>query len=98
VDCVYEALEQSSRGPEPLQVRMLLDYTRGSREDHGGKSSRTMLLPLLRDFADSVQVALYHTPDLRGMYKFLLRGKFSETVGLQHMKIYLFDDAVVMSG
>lgn len=97
VDCLYEASEKSkfSSVQPTLQVRVLLDYTRGSRGEH---NSRTMLLPLLRDFTDSVQVALYHTPNLRGFYRWLLRGKFSETVGLQHMKIYLFDNSIIISG
>jgi CDP-diacylglycerol--glycerol-3-phosphate 3-phosphatidyltransferase len=68
---------------------------RGSR---GEKNSRTMLLPLIRDFGSSVTVALYHTPALRGIAKRLLPERFNETVGVNHMKVYVFDDTVIISG
>ena len=68
---------------------------RGSR---GERNSRRMLLPLLRDFSDSVTIALYHTPDLRGWIKALLPERYNETIGLFHMKVYVFDDTVIMSG
>lgn len=45
-----------------------------------------------------VQVSLYHTPDLSGYLKQYLPPKLDETVGVQHMKVYLFDDSLVMSG
>ncbi|CAH1273157.1 PGS1 [Branchiostoma lanceolatum] len=78
-----------------LQVTVLLDYTRGSR---GRNNSRTLLLPLLQKFPDRVQVSLYHTPDLRGLLKAVVPERFNETIGLQHMKIYLTDNSVIMSG
>ncbi|XP_035695175.1 CDP-diacylglycerol--glycerol-3-phosphate 3-phosphatidyltransferase, mitochondrial-like [Branchiostoma floridae] len=78
-----------------LQVTVLLDYTRGSR---GTNNSRTLLLPLLQNFPDRVQVSLYHTPDLRGLLKAVVPERFNETIGLQHMKIYLTDNSVIMSG
>ncbi len=91
VDTLYAAQQAN---PD-LELRVLLDFTRGSR---GEKNSRTMLLPLLRDFGDRTEVSLYHTPDLRGMWKRLVPERFNETVGLQHMKVYLFDDNLIMSG
>lgn len=57
-----------------------------------------MLLPLMRDFGQKVSVALYHTPDLRGIVKRVLPERYNETVGVQHMKVYLFDDTIIMSG
>lgn len=77
-------------------MHILLDYNRGSR---GGEvSSRTMLTPLLERYPGMVQVNLYHTPDLSGYLKQYLPPKLDETVGVQHMKVYLFDDSLVMSG
>ena len=86
----------ASKEAPKLDIQVLLDYTRGSRG--GGMSSRTMLLPLLRDFEPRVTVSLYHTPDLRGIWKRSLPERYNETVGLQHMKVYLFDDTLIMSG
>lgn len=68
---------------------------RGSR---GRNNSRTMLLPLLQDFGPSVTVALYHTPALRGVVKKLLPDRYNETIGVNHIKAYIFDDTVVISG
>ncbi|XP_056406165.1 CDP-diacylglycerol--glycerol-3-phosphate 3-phosphatidyltransferase, mitochondrial isoform X2 [Hyla sarda] len=93
VDCIEETLQRT--GKTDLQVSILLDYTRGSR---GKKNSRTMLLPLLRRYPDRVRVSLFHTPNLRGLLRLLTPERFNETIGLQHMKIYLFDDNVILSG
>ncbi|XP_028990094.1 CDP-diacylglycerol--glycerol-3-phosphate 3-phosphatidyltransferase, mitochondrial [Betta splendens] len=97
VDCMKEALERcqdSGTGPG-LRVSVLLDYTRGSR---GQTNSRTMLLPLLQRFSSRMRVSLYHTPDLRGLLRLLVPQRFNETIGVQHIKVYLFDDSVIISG
>ncbi|XP_066472076.1 CDP-diacylglycerol--glycerol-3-phosphate 3-phosphatidyltransferase, mitochondrial [Tiliqua scincoides] len=97
VDCIETTLEGSLQGSEPssLRVSILLDFTRGSR---GRKNSRTMLLPLLRRFPEQVRVSLFHTPNLRGLLRLLIPERFNETIGLQHIKVYLFDDNVILSG
>ncbi|CAM9217654.1 unnamed protein product, partial [Lampetra fluviatilis] len=46
----------------------------------------------------SVRVSLYHTPSLRGLLRLLLPEKLNEAVGLQHMKLYVTDDTVIVSG
>ncbi|GLD60154.1 CDP-diacylglycerol--glycerol-3-phosphate 3-phosphatidyltransferase, mitochondrial [Lates japonicus] len=97
VDCMEEALQRSqdnSHSPD-LKVSVLLDYTRGSR---GQINSRTMLLPLLQRFASQMRVSLYHTPDLRGLLRLLVPERFNETIGVQHIKVYLFDDSIIISG
>ncbi|KAL7989526.1 hypothetical protein Chor_012192, partial [Crotalus horridus] len=97
VDCIEIALESSLKecGSPNFRVSILLDFTRGSR---GQKNSRTMLLPLLRRFPDKVRVSLFHTPNLRGLLRHLIPERFNETIGLQHIKVYLFDDNVILSG
>ncbi|XP_054622680.1 CDP-diacylglycerol--glycerol-3-phosphate 3-phosphatidyltransferase, mitochondrial [Dunckerocampus dactyliophorus] len=97
VDCMQEALQSSqenSHAPD-LKVSVLLDYTRGSR---GQVNSRSMLLPLLQRFTSQMRVSLYHTPDLRGLLRLLVPQRFNETIGVQHIKVYLFDDSLVISG
>ncbi|MEE6523752.1 hypothetical protein FKM82_022786 [Ascaphus truei] len=64
----------------------------------GRKNSRTMLLPLLRRYPGRMRVSLFHTPNLRGLLRLLTPERFNETIGLQHMKVYLFDDTVILSG
>ncbi|CAG0892873.1 unnamed protein product [Darwinula stevensoni] len=78
-----------------LEVNILLDATRGSR---GRVNSRSLLLPLLKQYEENVQVSLYHTPELRGIWKWLLPAQWNELVGLQHVKVYLFDNTLIMSG
>ncbi|XP_069786107.1 CDP-diacylglycerol--glycerol-3-phosphate 3-phosphatidyltransferase, mitochondrial isoform X2 [Narcine bancroftii] len=97
VDCIEEALRRSQEEAmtPDLRVAVLLDCTRGSR---GKKNSRTMLIPLLKKFPKQVRISLYHTPDLRGILKLLVPERFNETIGLQHIKIYLFDHNVIISG
>ncbi|KAJ8013692.1 hypothetical protein DPEC_G00032430 [Dallia pectoralis] len=97
VDCMQEALERSQEeGDKPdLQVSILLDYTRGSR---GESNSRTMLMPLLQQYSSQMRVSLYHTPDLRGLLRLLVPQRFNETIGVQHIKVYLFDDDLIISG
>ncbi|XP_054448864.1 CDP-diacylglycerol--glycerol-3-phosphate 3-phosphatidyltransferase, mitochondrial isoform X1 [Pteronotus mesoamericanus] len=97
VDCLESALEKSLQAelPSDLRVSILLDFTRGSR---GRKNSRTMLLPLLRKFPEQVRVSLFHTPSLRGLLRLLIPERFNETIGLQHIKVYLFDNSVILSG
>lgn len=57
-----------------------------------------MLLPLLQRFTSQMRVSLYHTPDLRGLLRLLVPQRFNETIGVQHIKVYLFDDSVIISG
>uniref|UniRef100_A0A146WRZ3 CDP-diacylglycerol--glycerol-3-phosphate 3-phosphatidyltransferase n=1 Tax=Fundulus heteroclitus TaxID=8078 RepID=A0A146WRZ3_FUNHE len=97
VDCMEEALQHSKEDGRSadLKVSILLDYTRGSR---GQVNSRTMLLPLLQRFGPQMRVSLYHTPDLRGLLRLLVPDRFNETIGVQHIKVYLFDDSVIISG
>ena len=76
-------------------MSILLDYMRGSR---GVKNSRTMLLPLLKESPSSVTVALFHTPKLRCIVRRLLPERYNETFGVNHIKAYIFDDTIIISG
>ncbi|KAL8604484.1 hypothetical protein ACOMHN_015768 [Nucella lapillus] len=94
VSCVHEACSQAA-GNRDLKVNVLLDMTRGSR---GTVNSRTMLRGLLTSFPRQVSVSLYHTPDLRGLLKAVVPERFNEVIGLTHLKVYLVDDSLIISG
>lgn len=94
VDTLSTALERN----KGLQVNILIDCLRGTRQSPKGESSATLLLDLVKRFPDQVDIALYHTPDLRGVLKKTLPQRFNEGIGLMHLKIYGFDDAVILSG
>ncbi|KAL3076829.1 hypothetical protein niasHT_033731 [Heterodera trifolii] len=82
----------------PVEVRILLDFFRATRgaTANDGKSSTTMLAPLC--IYDNVEVRLFHTPKLRGLLKSVLPERTNEIVGLQHMKFFVFDDTVLITG
>ena len=60
--------------------------------------STTLLIIMYIEFQDSCRVSLYHTPELRGIVKAVLPGKFNETIGVQHTKVCVFDNDVCISG
>uniref|UniRef100_A0A6B2EDX6 CDP-diacylglycerol--glycerol-3-phosphate 3-phosphatidyltransferase n=1 Tax=Phlebotomus kandelakii TaxID=1109342 RepID=A0A6B2EDX6_9DIPT len=88
------ALRENLRENKHLQVNFLLDFTRGTR---GKVNSRTTIMPLIEE-SDNVSLSLYHTPILRGITKKLAPPRWNELLGLQHMKVYLFDNSVIISG
>ncbi|XP_012534215.1 CDP-diacylglycerol--glycerol-3-phosphate 3-phosphatidyltransferase, mitochondrial [Monomorium pharaonis] len=93
VNVIEQAISMSSSG---VQVRILLDYMRASR---GKQNSRKMLEPLLKGTCgDHCKVFLYHTPKLRGIMKAAIPDRFNELIGLQHMKLYMIDNDLIISG
>ena len=90
---IYEAVKSSNN---VVEVNILLDYMRGFR---GKINSVDMLLPLLQsDVRHRCRVYLYHTPALRDYSKDLIPNRFNELIGLQHMKIYIVDNTLIISG
>uniref|UniRef100_A0A914HNJ4 CDP-diacylglycerol--glycerol-3-phosphate 3-phosphatidyltransferase n=1 Tax=Globodera rostochiensis TaxID=31243 RepID=A0A914HNJ4_GLORO len=80
-----------------LSVSILLDFFRATRgATTAGTSSTTMLAPLTAN--ENVEVRLFHTPKLRGILKSVLSERVNEVVGLQHMKFFVFDDTVLITG
>lgn len=91
---LVNAIESQMDQIKNLKVNILLDANRGSR---GKENSRTMLMPLVKN-EERCKISLFHTPSLRGPLRYLLPSRYNELVGLQHMKLYLFDDSVIISG
>ena len=91
--CFHKSLSDTSK--KELKCTLLLDHLRGSR---GSPNSRTMVEHLVPQFGNRFTLGLYHTPNLRGAVKALVPERFNEVMGLQHMKIYLFDNDVLISG
>lgn len=92
---IIQVLRKSLKRQPNLRVSLLLDFTRGTR---GEVNSKTLLQPLLSEFGEQVQLSLYHTPNLRGLTRRFIPPRWNELLGLQHMKVYLFDDTVLISG
>ena len=83
-------------GPD-LKVSILTDALRGTRESPDA-SCASLLTPLAVEFPDRVEIRMYHTPNLTGLRKRLVPKRINEGWGLQHIKLYGFDDEVILSG
>ncbi|KAG0226542.1 CDP-diacylglycerol--glycerol-3-phosphate 3-phosphatidyltransferase [Actinomortierella wolfii] len=94
---LIETLANALQNNPELEVTLLFDALRGTR-DAGKGSSATLLLPLVKAHPDRVRVSMYHTPDLNGVLKRVMPPRFNEGIGLQHMKVYAFDDTLILSG
>lgn len=88
-------LEARLRSNKDLKVEILSDALRGTREAPHEPCTASLLSPLLTDFPGRVTVHQWQTP--RRMAKWLPK-RLNEGVGLQHMKIYGFDDDLILSG
>ncbi|KPI93020.1 CDP-diacylglycerol--glycerol-3-phosphate 3-phosphatidyltransferase, mitochondrial [Papilio xuthus] len=78
-----------------LKLDVLLDYQRGTR---GELNSRSMVQELVKVAQDQCKLSLYQTPRLQGSWSKLLPARYNEILGLQHMKLYITDDSVLLSG
>ncbi|KAI6189933.1 CDP-diacylglycerol--glycerol-3-phosphate 3-phosphatidyltransferase [Aphelenchoides bicaudatus] len=83
------ALDRSSA----LRVHLLFDYLRGTR---GGENSTLELVGCKN--LKGLDAYFFHTPDLRGYLKQYLPERVNEIVGLQHMKFYIIDNCIILSG
>lgn len=93
ISTIEEALQ---RNPQ-LEVSILTDALRGTREDPA-PSCGTLLAPLITHFGKRVKICMYHTPNLNGWKKKHMPKRINEGWGLQHMKLYGFDDEIMLSG
>lgn len=81
-----------------LHVTILVDALRSTRESPPAPSCASIIASLHRDFPDRVELRLYRTSKLKPWLERIVGKRFNEGWGLQHMKIYGFDDDVVISG
>lgn len=95
-DLVTEIQKNVQRNAN-LRVNILIDYTRGTRGKIEATTSKGLLQKLV-DESKNVFVSLYHTPNLHGLTKHVIPARWNELVGLQHMKVYVADHTVIISG
>ena len=92
---LVDSIDKNLSENELNKVKILLDHNRGQR---GTSSSKTLLLPLISKYEDRFDLYLYHTPKLRGLIKKIASERTNETIGVQHMKIYITDNDLIISG
>ncbi|RVE44096.1 hypothetical protein evm_011262 [Chilo suppressalis] len=78
-----------------LKFTVVVDYQRGTR---GEINSKTVLQDFVNDVPDQCNITLFQTPRLHGSWSKVLPARYNEIVGLQHMKLYIADDSVLLSG
>ncbi|KAM3961036.1 phosphatidylglycerophosphate synthase 1 [Aphomia sociella] len=78
-----------------VRFNVLLDYQRGTR---GEVNSKTLLQEIINKIPERCNVSLYQTPRLQGNWSKALPSRYNELVGLQHMKLYIADNTVLLSG
>lgn len=76
-----------------LSVNILLDFSRAFRNVN---NSVTMLQPILN--TSQANLYLYHTPNLRGLLKRFMPQRANEVLGVQHMKVYIADNDLLITG
>ncbi|CAN3370497.1 CDP-diacylglycerol--glycerol-3-phosphate 3-phosphatidyltransferase [Diutina catenulata] len=95
---LVEVLDRALEANPDLQVSILLDALRGTREAPN-PCSASVLEPLVRKHGKHrVDFRLYQTPQLGRFTHKVAPKRLVEGVGLQHMKIYGFDDEIILSG
>lgn len=95
IACLDSALSKN----KDLQVYILTDALRGTREAPENICSASLIVPLVEKFGKHrIDVRMYHTPHLAGFSKSIAPKRFNEAYGLQHMKLYGFDDEIILSG
>ncbi|SMN21931.1 similar to Saccharomyces cerevisiae YCL004W PGS1 Phosphatidylglycerolphosphate synthase [Maudiozyma saulgeensis] len=95
INCIDKAMESKPN----LKVYFLLDGLRGTRETPHNNSSASLLANLVHKYGeDRINCRLYRTPAFHGWKKRLIPKRFNEGLGLQHMKIYGFDNELILSG
>lgn len=91
-------LQDAMREKPDLKLSILTDALRGTREAPQ-PSCASLLAPLVEEFGpDRVEIRMYHTPNLTGLRKKYIPKRINEGWGLQHMKLYGFDDEILLSG
>jgi phosphatidylserine/phosphatidylglycerophosphate/cardiolipin synthase-like enzyme len=94
---LIKTLEEALDSNPDLELSILTDALRGTREDPN-PSCATLLAPLITKFGSRVKIAMFHTPNLNGWKKKYMPKRINEGWGLQHMKLYGFDDEIMLSG
>lgn len=95
ISCLEDALTNN----DDLKVYILTDALRGTREAPDHACSASLLVPLVEKFGKHrVDIRMYHTPHLSGIKKTWTPKRVNESYGLQHMKLYGFDDEIILSG
>ena len=91
-------MDQALAENPDLQVSILTDAQRGTRESPDPSCASLLSTLVAKHGADRVEIRMFHTPNLTGLRKKHIPRRINEGWGLQHMKLYGFDDEIILSG
>ncbi|SOV13555.1 phosphatidylglycerophosphate synthase [Plasmodium gaboni] len=81
-----------------LKVDILLDRQRGTRPEGKLNESSVSILSELFKCSDNINISLFHNPLLGPILYNILPPRANEAIGVMHMKIYIGDNILVLSG
>jgi hypothetical protein len=98
-------IEEKCLENKEIEMNLLVDYLRGTRIEKEG-SSKSLFEKLQKNIEQRntentknfPNFYFFLTPAFRGIWKKILPNRFNETLGVQHIKLYLFDDKMIISG
>ncbi|KAL9624614.1 MAG: hypothetical protein Q9160_001279 [Pyrenula sp. 1 TL-2023] len=91
-------LHEALRTNPELKVSILTDALRGTRETPEPSCASLLADLIVQHGSDRVEIRMFHTPNLTGLRKRFIPKRINEGWGLQHMKLYGFDDEIMLSG
>lgn len=96
---LMDVIDEALTANEDLKVYILTDALRGTREAPEAPCLASLLVPLVEKHGKHrIDIRMYHTPHLAGFTKHLAPKRINEGWGLQHMKLYGFDNEIMLSG
>jgi len=95
--CIDSKLKRSKK----FKFSFLMDFMRGTRVGSDGESSLSIVSPLKTEnlHNPNVKLAFYCNPSHGSkLFRFYNESGLREVFGVHHMKFYVFDDNVLLSG
>lgn len=92
---LVSTIEQNLKKNNNLTVKTLFDYSRGLRNK---ENSKTIFQKCIENYPERFKLFLYHTPKLRGLLKKLLPERVDEVIGVMHIKAYIADNDLIITG
>lgn len=92
---LVRALVEAKRARPNLQITLVFDALRSARRD-AALSTFEQLRAVIA--SDSARFFVHHNVNATGVYERVLPERWNELPGVHHMKVYVFDDEVCLSG
>ncbi|SBT74925.1 phosphatidylglycerophosphate synthase, putative [Plasmodium malariae] len=89
---------KNNKNVKNIKVDILLDKQRGTRPEGKFKESSISVLSDLFNYVNNINISLFHNPLLGAILYNILPYRANEAMGVMHMKAYIGDDVIILSG